>query len=126
MIQYVNHYSVPQRKSMGRRVYLRENLHSVQGHVILYIQHSRISWCNFIPCLSWSTSPPCPSNAISIHFFTQLSLSILSTCPNHLSLPHFYAVSMLTTLHIYGTIIVSFLASFDTTSSFTGQVSLHS
>ena len=53
---------------------------------MLYIQHSKTTLYNFIPILSWSTSPLCPP-AIPLQFFTQLSLSIISKCPNHLSLP---------------------------------------
>ena len=38
---------------------------------------STVVLCNFIPSLSWSTSPLCPTTtAISLHFFTQLSLSL--------------------------------------------------
>ena len=35
------------------------------------------------------SGPLYPSTTISQHFFTQLSLSIFSTCPNHLSTPLF-------------------------------------
>ena len=68
----------------------------------------------------------CPSTTISLHFFTQLSFSIISTCPNQLCLPLCMQFLMLTnprrslnssedfqpfsvTLHVHQTIIIPFL-----------------
>ena len=44
--------------------------------------------------------PLIPSTTISLHFFIQLSLSILSTCPNHLRLPLCFQFLILTWGHL--------------------------
>ena len=57
----------------------------------------KIALYYFIVTLSWSTPPPpCPSTTIFLHFFMQLSLFILTICPNHLSLPLCMQFPMLT------------------------------
>ena len=108
---------------------------SIPSQVMLYIQDSRIASSQVFHDLSL---PIWPSAIISIHFFTHLSLSILSTCPNHLNLPLCMQFLYLptpddlstcqNTLPISATYIhhaiMSFLSNFANSSSFTAQVSL--
>ena len=60
------------------------SLYSVLSQLMLYILHAEIALFNFIQCHCSVLLPLYHSTTISLHFLTQLSVPILSTCPNHL------------------------------------------
>ena len=60
-------------------------LYSITSQGTLYIQHSRSPRTTSSQVFR-GLPVPYPSATISLHFFTQQSLSIVLTCPNHLSL----------------------------------------
>src|SRR6188768_697134 len=98
---------------------------------------SLVTHCNhvFLPL------PTFPSTSTFVHFLTQSSSAFLSTCPNHLNLPHLtisVTASILrlflsssdviiffrVTPHIHLTIIFSVLSYLCLSSTFMGHVSL--